>query len=77
LLTTTNKEILSTVDQDLNYDQFAGRQFPLYLMDTSIYENSWKELVQDDNTKNGCYRLQLNSTLLAILEKKQQCNDDK
>jgi hypothetical protein len=60
-LLTTSKEIHSTVDQDVIYEQFAKRKFPLYLLDTSVYEKSWKKLVQDDNAKNGYYRLQLNA----------------
>jgi hypothetical protein len=60
-LLTTNKEINTTVDQDVIYEQFAKRKFPLYLLDTSVYENSWKTLLQDDNAKNGYYRLQLNA----------------
>jgi hypothetical protein len=38
-LLTTNKEINTTVDQDVIYEQFAKRKFPLYLLDTSVYEN--------------------------------------
>jgi hypothetical protein len=60
-LLTTNKEIHSTVDQDDIYAQFAKRKFPLYLLDRSVYNNSWKKLLQDDNAKNGYYRLQLNA----------------
>lgn len=60
-LLATNKEIHSTVDQDVIYEQFAKRKFPLYLLDRSVYENSWKKLVQDDNARNGYYRLQLNA----------------
>jgi hypothetical protein len=60
-LLTTNKQIHSTVDQDAIYEQFAKRKFPLYLLDRSVYDNSWKKLLQDDNAKNGYYRLQLNA----------------
>jgi hypothetical protein len=60
-LLTTNKEINTTVDQDVIYEQFAKRKFPLYLLDTSVYENSWKTLLQHDNARNGYYRLQLNA----------------
>jgi hypothetical protein len=58
-LLTTDKEIHSTADQDVIYEQFAKRKFPLYLLDRSVYEDSWKKLDQDDNAKNGYYRLQL------------------
>jgi hypothetical protein len=61
-LLTTNKQIRSIIDQDVIYEQFAKRKYPLHLLDRSVYENSsWKELVQDDNAKNGYYRLQLNA----------------
>jgi hypothetical protein len=60
-LLTTNKEIHSMVDQDVICEQFAQRKFPLYLLDLSLYENSWKMLLQDDNAKNGYYRLQVNA----------------
>jgi hypothetical protein len=61
-LLTTNKQIHSTIDQDVIYEHFAKRKFPLHLLDISRYDNSsWKELLQDDNAKNGYYRMQLNA----------------
>jgi hypothetical protein len=60
-LMATNKEIFSIVDQDSTYDRLAKRKFPLQLLDITQYENSWKKLLQDDNAKNGYYRLELNA----------------
>jgi hypothetical protein len=61
-LLTTDKQIHSTINQDVIYEHFAKRKFPLHLLDISRYENSsWKELLQDDNAKNGYYRMQLNA----------------
>jgi hypothetical protein len=49
-------------NQDVIYEHFAKRKFPLHLLDISLYEySSWKTLLQDDNAKNGYYRLQLNA----------------
>lgn len=65
-LLTTNKQIHSTVDQDVIYEQFAKRKFPFHLLDISLYENSWKMLLQDDNARNGYYRLQLNAVTFSL-----------
>ena len=61
-LVATNKEIRSIVDQDNTYERLAKHKFPLQLLDITHYENdSWKKLLQDDNAKNGYYRLELNN----------------
>jgi hypothetical protein len=61
-LVVTNKEIRSIVDQDSTYELLAKRRFPIELLDITQYENnSWKKLLEDDNAKNGYYRLELNA----------------
>jgi hypothetical protein len=60
-LVATNKEIRSIVDQDSTYERLAKRKFPVQLLDITQYDNSWKKLLQDDNAKNGYYRLELNA----------------
>jgi hypothetical protein len=55
------------LDQDVIYEHFAKRKFPLHLLDVSLYESSsWKTLVKDDNAKNGYYRLQLNAVSYGL-----------
>jgi hypothetical protein len=58
-LLTTNKKIHST--RVVVYKQFAKCKFPLLLLDISVYKNPWKKLLQDHNSKNGIYQLQLNT----------------
>jgi hypothetical protein len=61
-LLATNKEIRSVVDQESTYERLAKHKFPMPLLDITQYENnSWKKLLQDDNAKNGYYRLELNA----------------
>jgi hypothetical protein len=61
-LSWTSKEILSTIEQTGIFQAHAKRKFPLHLLDVAKYDHSWLKLVQNDNAKNGYYRLQLNHT---------------
>jgi hypothetical protein len=60
-LVATNKELHSMVDQEGVYQRLAKRKFPIQFLDITQYDNSWKQLLQDDNAKNGYYRLELNA----------------
>ena len=60
-MVATNKEIRSIVDRDSTYERLAKHKFPIQLLDITQYEDdSWKKLLQNDNAKNGYYRMELN-----------------
>jgi hypothetical protein len=63
-LFSTNKKSHST--QDFILKQFALSKFPFLLLDISVYKNSWKKLLQDHNSKNGIYQLQLNTVSCSL-----------
>jgi hypothetical protein len=74
-LLTTSKQIHSTSDQDVIYEHLAKGKFPLHPLDVSLCESSsWKTLLQDDNAKNGCYRLQLNAVSCSRNNSDQRVN---
>ena len=73
-LLALNRDIHSIVDRDLVYERLARRKFPTSTLELS-YGNanapplpnhpyqSWKELLKDDNARNGYYQLDLPNAL--------------
>jgi hypothetical protein len=55
-LISTNKKLRAMLDDELVYEQLARRKYPPNTLDVSRYR-SWKELLKDDNAKNGAYML--------------------
>jgi hypothetical protein len=56
-LISTNKKLQAMLDDELVYEHFARHKYPSNTLVVSRYR-SWKELLKDDNAKNGAYMLQ-------------------
>jgi hypothetical protein len=51
-LRSTCRAISLAIDDYVVYKSFATRRYPKHLLDVSKYDESWKDLVHDDNLRN-------------------------
>lgn len=54
-LMAVDREFHKLFNQDAMFSRFACRQFPPETLDVSSYNGSWKQLLRDDNARNGVY----------------------
>ncbi len=72
-LLAANRSFRQLFDQEEVFEQFARRKFPAETLRASSYEGSWKQLLRDDNSKNGLYLRRM--FVLSEWRDNRKCDD--